>query len=458
MRYEVMSRIKSILIILAVSFCYSPLSEALNVTFVGNSKSVIEDRPAMSTGLDAVFTVFDISEVSAIEISGITSITDLKVQIYSNLGGGYAADQPVNISNATARILNPKGDLGYIISCGSDKYCFWIVDYADKHFEIASVDTYPEQDCDMTRIAVVGKGEPIKYYAINGRQCHLDRGIEVKYNTLEWDSTQKGYVNVEQSVTYEYLQNPIVIRPPFYCNTAVSVSGDRFMKIWGIAEESESSLIHANGLDVHTEAVQTNISHDNGNSNMISSDETTLGGSAPADFTFYAYTTDAVIHNEWQIADDPEFEYVRYRFNEQDLTYTFDQEGKFYVRFIGSNDDGSCETAGDTYEIGIGASDLRIPNAFSPDGDGVNDVWKVGYRSLTEFKCWIFDRNGRQLFYFDRPELGWDGKHRGKVVSPGVYYYVIEAEGADGKKYKKGGDINILKYRKISNSSGSSVE
>lgn len=88
----------------------------------------------------------------------------------------------------------------------------------------------------------------------------------------------------------------------------------------------------------------------------------------------------------------------------------------------------------------------------------MNDTWKVGYRSLVEFKCWIFDRNGHQLFYFDRPELGWDGKHHGKTVSPGVYYYVIEAKGADGKKYKKGGDINILRYRKIGNSSGASGE
>ena len=211
-------------------------------------------------------------------------------------------------------------------------------------------------------------------------------------------------------------------------------------------------VIRANGLEVHTEAVQTNLSDGEDASNMIKGDDTLLGGSAPADFTFYAYTTDAVIHNEWQIADDPDFEYVRYRFNEQDLDYTFREEGKYYIRFIGSNEDGSCETVGETYEVGIGASDLRIPNAFSPDGDGVNDIWKVGYRSLLEFKCWIFDRNGRKLYYFDNPSGGWDGQAHGKTVSPGVYFYVIEAVGADGVKYKKGGDINIIRYKKIGNS------
>ena len=40
----------------------------------------------------------------------------------------------------------------------------------------------------------------------------------------------------------------------------------------------------------------------------------------------------------------------------------------------------------------------------------------------------------------------------GRSVKPGVYYYVIQALGADGKKYKKSGDINILNYKKIGES------
>ncbi len=445
------------MLLASIAICFLP-SAALNVEFIGSNRQVIVDRPEVSTGLDAVYTVFDIDEISVINILGSSSPSDVRVQIYSNLGGGYAVDQPVSISGNNAVISNPKGDMGYIIEDKNDKYCFWIVNYADKHFEINSVEPYHEQDCDMTRISVTGTGEPILFYSINGRQYRLSRGIEAIYHTLEWDSENKSYSDVEKISEFEYLQNPLTIRPPFYCNVTVTVSGDRFLKIWGIEESVDSSSIQANGLDVNTEAVQVNISDDEDNSNMIKSDGTMLGGSAPADFTFYAYTTDAVIHNEWQLAEDPSFEYIKYRFNEQDLNYTFDQEGKYYVRFIGSNADGSCEAIGETYEIGIGASDLRIPNAFSPDGDGINDMWKVGYRSLTEFKCWIFDRNGHQLFYSDRPESGWDGKHRGKIVSPGVYYYVIEAKGADGKKYKKGGDINILRYRKIGNSTSTPAQ
>lgn len=52
------------------------------------------------------------------------------------------------------------------------------------------------------------------------------------------------------------------------------------------------------------------------------------------------------------------------------------------------------------------------------------------------------------MFYFDNPELGWDGKYNGKYVGPGVYFYVIEAKGADGKNYKMKGDINIINAKK----------
>lgn len=425
---------------------------AVEVDFNGPAFKEVVDTPSASSGLNAVYTVYDVSEVSDMEISGMSTLTEVSVQIYSNLGGGYATDRAFVISDGKIRITNPEGNMGYMVSCGSEKYNFWLVDYATSPFSVRSVGISEESDCDFTRISVDGRGEELKYYGINGRQFILSRDIKAEYTTLEWDETQKLYRSENRVATFDYLSPVMTISPAFYCNTTVTLTGDRFLKAWNMAESAESPVIKANGHDVHTEAVQTNVSSGDDASNMIKGDDTLLGGSAPADFTFYAYTTDGVIHNEWQIADDPDFEYIKYRFNEQDLDYTFRDEGKYYIRFIGSNEDGSCETIGETYEVGIGASDLRIPNAFSPDGDGINDVWKVGYRSLLEFKCWIFDRNGRKLYYFEDPSGGWDGQYHGKTVSPGVYFYVIEAVGADGVKYKKGGDINIIRYKKIGNS------
>lgn len=431
---------------------------ALSVSFKGTPMNVITVTPARSTGLDAIYVVYDMARIESMDLEGIESPGRFRLSAYSNLGGGYAQEVAAIIHGTTASLASPDGNLGYIAEDGDRQYCFWVTDYASYRMELSSVTAFNgDQDCETTRIEAVGKADPIRYFSINGRQNTLSREIDVRYNTLEWDQEQKAYISTEKNVSLEALENPISIRPALLCPSSIRMSGDRFLREWGEEISVESGVIQPNGIEVHTEAVQNNLSDDE-DSNMIKGDESKLGGSAPADFTFFAYVTDAVIHDEWQIASDPDFEYIIYRFNERDLNYTFNEEGQYYVRFVGSNDDGSCEAFGDTYEIGIGASELRIPNAFSPDGDGVNDIWKVGYRSLIEFRCWIFDRNGNQLYYFDRPEDGWDGKYKGKIVGPGVYFYVIEATGADGRKYKQGGDINIIRYRKFGNQNSTAPE
>ncbi|WP_305257394.1 T9SS type B sorting domain-containing protein [uncultured Duncaniella sp.] len=98
--------------------------------------------------------------------------------------------------------------------------------------------------------------------------------------------------------------------------------------------------------------------------------------------------------------------------------------------------------------MAVGASSLKCPNAFSPNGDGINDEWKVSYSGIVGFECSIFDRYGHKMISFSDPSQGWDGRHNGKNVPSGAYYYVIKARGADGKDYKLSGDINIVNYRK----------
>ena len=140
---------------------------------------------------------------------------------------------------------------------------------------------------------------------------------------------------------------------------------------------------------------------------------------------------------------------------------TFTEAGTSYWRFIGSNADGTCESYSETYTVNIGESELVCPNVFTPgSSEGVNDVWKVSYRSITEFHCVIFNRWGNKIIELNDPGQGWDGTYGGKLVPAGVYYYVINARGSDGKQYKMDGDINIIRYRRMSHGtddSGSTV-
>lgn len=96
--------------------------------------------------------------------------------------------------------------------------------------------------------------------------------------------------------------------------------------------------------------------------------------------------------------------------------------------------------------------DLYIPNSFSPNGDGINDIFSVygndqvvGIRNLA-----IFDRWGNALYArsdlpINDPSAGWDGTFRDDVMDPGVYIYVVEVELIDGsvKLYK--GDVTVTR-------------
>ena len=92
-------------------------------------------------------------------------------------------------------------------------------------------------------------------------------------------------------------------------------------------------------------------------------------------------------------------------------------------------------------------SSLLMPNAFSPNGDGINDIYqpKEGYQNISEFHAYIFNRWGQKLFEWSNPAEGWDGTYKGKPVKEGVYFCLVKAKGSDGKIYNIKTDVNLLR-------------
>ena len=87
-----------------------------------------------------------------------------------------------------------------------------------------------------------------------------------------------------------------------------------------------------------------------------------------------------------------------------------------------------------------------MPNAFSPNGDTHNDVYKAKeYQSIVEFHAYIFNRWGQKLFEWTNPAEGWDGNYNGNPVKEGVYFVVVKARGADGIVYNIRKDVNLLR-------------
>lgn len=448
----------SLLIAAALSFPTTSDVSAAALHFEGSGRKVIEVTPERNTGLDKIYVVYDVAGVSA----SFTSTTGEKVNWYkySNLGGGYAVEVAGIVTSGRVTTLpQVEADMGYIIEEGSNRYYFWLTGYKAHEMSLKSVSVSPESDCGITLLNVDGNAEPIHYYTINGQQRTLSRDITVDYFTLEADRESRIYKQIEKQEVVASIDanGHIYVTPSPLCNTRFIVTGDQFMRQWGNYTQARTDNYDTPAVDCFVFADQTPRGNADEPSNEIGDSDGGLGGSAPAEITFTAVSTDAVIHHEWQFSDSPEFTNLIYRFNDAEVAYTFREEGTTYVRYIGSNADDSCETYGETFTVHIGNSELKIPNAFSPGtSEGVNDIWKVSYRSIIEFECHIFTIHGEEIFSFNDPSQGWDGKRHGKLVKPGVYYYVIEALGSDGKRYKKSGDINILRYSRRASESGGS--
>lgn len=72
-------------------------------------------------------------------------------------------------------------------------------------------------------------------------------------------------------------------------------------------------------------------------------------------------------------------------------------------------------------------SSLVVTNAFSPNGDGINDSWGVpSIRFYEGARISVYDRGGVRLFYTENPDIRWDGTFEGKQMPVGSYYWVIE--------------------------------
>lgn len=175
-------------------------------------------------------------------------------------------------------------------------------------------------------------------------------------------------------------------------------------------------------------------------------------GSAPLNAVFRANPQDVgdyVPRYEWRFTRVGETAPMLVRY-EEDTQYTFMASGSFTVELLVSFVQGTdtIEFRQDApFVIGISESRMELPNAFTPNGDGINDVFKVkeGHQSIISFEAAVFNRWGRKLYEWTDIEGGWDGKSGGSDVPDGAYYLVVKARGADGREYRVKKTINVLR-------------
>jgi gliding motility-associated-like protein len=88
---------------------------------------------------------------------------------------------------------------------------------------------------------------------------------------------------------------------------------------------------------------------------------------------------------------------------------------------------------------------LFIPTAFSPNGDGINDDFKVLGKGILKVTLDIFDRWGEKMFGTTDKDLGWDGTYKGKKCMPAVYAYRAYVEYVDGTNKVEKGNVTLVR-------------
>lgn len=98
-----------------------------------------------------------------------------------------------------------------------------------------------------------------------------------------------------------------------------------------------------------------------------------------------------------------------------------------------------------TVFVDIVCGDVWLPNAFSPNNDGENDVYYVRGNCILTMQFEIYNRWGEMVFSTSDPSIGWDGMWREKECEPAVFTYFLRATTSDGKDIEQQGNVSLVK-------------
>jgi len=380
-------------------------------------------------------------------------------------------DYVVNPDGKSSILKKVKGNHGYYVKYGEEgceeedtcmiKYV-WIAIYEpidsvtwEKEFLI----------CDILDMQIYPKMEYI--LATNsGRKSTglIDRDLKIEYLTFKdedrkpdiYEVTEEGQFSAVINLTVPYVDTDFIITDNLGIklkhDSAVFVT-DTFYTPAVIAFPAMSAKDkEENELDPNNSWEKD----DFGNivlyfSESPDGDKLEFRTSAPLSVDIISNASPKVNKYEWHISRDANFltDFVYY---EKDLNnYVFSEPGDHYIKLVVWNMNNvtpldTCRSV--TYaNITIAESAILVPNVFTPNGDGINDEFKVAYRSIESFHCRVYNQWGRKVYDSTDITRGWDGNIGGKAASIGVYFYVIEAKGTDGRVHKKRGDINLLRSK-----------
>lgn len=108
-------------------------------------------------------------------------------------------------------------------------------------------------------------------------------------------------------------------------------------------------------------------------------------------------------------------------------------------------DANGCKATASTLVAFSSTAYVTVPNVFTPNGDGSNDVFFIRNEGMELLKCAIFNRWGVKIYEINSPQGSWDGKTPSGEVTDGTYFYVLDARDFSGKAFSEKGSIFIAR-------------
>jgi gliding motility-associated-like protein len=161
-------------------------------------------------------------------------------------------------------------------------------------------------------------------------------------------------------------------------------------------------------------------------------------GVYPLNVSFSNSSTNALSY-QWSFGDSSTSQL-------QSPSYLYQAPGSYSAMLTVTNADGCSDSAVQTILVLASESFVVIPNIFSPNSDGLNELLSVSAYAISGFEIVIYDRWGLKIFESTDLSKSWDGSNaKGEKCTEGTYYYLVKAEGIDGKQHAARGFVLLVK-------------
>lgn len=393
--------------------------------------------------VDALVMFTGISPSAELTLQTDGSVSSIEWYEYYNAGSSPEFHPlPVFQSNQTS--IQPDDNCGYLIKLSGARngqsytqiLTIYVMDYLTKAPSDLKLIPVEPVACESFRLALSGSIPEMNYATSTGLVYAVERELELEYQTLEWTEGWSPKT-IRETVQLDEGSLPVASAP--LKDTYFTVRGDQFAADLGVSPFTvKSDLFPAIRVacKITTTATVRTEEHESDRPGLVS----VLSGSAPLEIRFKANGNEPVANYYiWTIHREDALVLTR---TDESHTYTFTEAGQYIVKVRAEN--ASCSST-DSLIVTISESAISAPNVFSPNGDEINDEFRVSYKSIVEFQGVIFNRWGTKIFEWTDIQKGWDGTHNGRPVKEGPYFYVIRARGSEGKIYNLKGDINLLR-------------